>query len=109
MEDVQALHKAVYDRFGECGFLLNNAGTGVGAPSAYRDLDGWRTNLETNLFGILHVLQLFVPSMLAQETPCTTALSTATPLERGGQRFDTASEQCRVPSCLSLTTKRRRT
>lgn len=69
--DVQALHKAVYDRFGECGFLLNNAGTGVGAPSAYRDLDGWRTNLETNLFGILHVLQLFVPSMLAQETPCT--------------------------------------
>ena len=71
LADVQSLHAAVYKRFGEVGFLLNNAGTGVGAASAFKDLDGWRTNLDTNLFGALHVLQTFLPKMLEQETVCT--------------------------------------
>lgn len=69
--DVKALKDAVYDQFGECGFLLNNAGTGIGSTSALKDMDGWRTNLEVNLFGALNVLQAFVPSMLEQGTHCT--------------------------------------
>lgn len=71
LEDVQAFHSAVYDRFGECAFLLNNAGTGVGSASSFRDMEGWRTNLDTNLFGALHVMQTFVQPMLDQENVCT--------------------------------------
>ena len=43
---------------------MNNAGTGIGSASAFKELDGWRTNLEVNLFGALYVLNAFVPTML---------------------------------------------
>ena len=66
LSDVQEFKAKVYERFGETAFLLNNAGTGIGSPSALQDLSGWRNNLEVNLFGALHVLQTFVPSMLEQ-------------------------------------------
>ena len=47
LSDVQSFKAAVHEQFGgDCGFLMNNAGTGIGAPSAIKDLDGWRTNLE---------------------------------------------------------------
>ena len=71
LADVQAFKDAAYDKFGECGLLFNNAGTGIGSPSALQGLDGWKENLDVNLFGCLHVLQSFVPSMLEQKTRCT--------------------------------------
>ena len=45
---------------------MNNAGTGVGAVSATADLDGWATNLQTNLNGVLYGVAEFVPAMRAQ-------------------------------------------
>ena len=72
-EDVKAFKAALLeaDGFGDVGFLFNNAGTGVGSASAFRDLAGWRRNLDVNLNGALHVLQEFVPSMIEQEGAST--------------------------------------
>lgn len=71
LEAVGALCISVYDTFGEVGVLMNNAGTGIGSASAFQDLDGWKKNLDTNLFGALHVIHTFVPRMLEQGTRCT--------------------------------------
>jgi len=61
----------VYERFGEVGFVLSNAGVGTGSPSALRDFDGWARSLDVNLYSCLHVLQAFLPRMLEQNSTCT--------------------------------------
>jgi len=74
-EAVFSLSDDVYERFGEVGFLLSNAGAGTGSPSALRDYDKWVRSLEVNLFSALHVLQAFVPRMIEQGTTCTIVTS----------------------------------
>ena len=39
-EAVTALAAATFAKYGGVHFLFNNAGTGVGSPSAFKDLDG---------------------------------------------------------------------
>lgn len=68
---VMQLCEAVYERFGEVGFLLSNAGAGTGTPSALKDYEQWARSLDVNLHSCLHVLQAFVPRMLAQKSVCT--------------------------------------
>lgn len=95
-EAVKAMAALTFEEFGGVHFLFNNAGTGIGSPSSFKDLDGCtcqgflcpacratfrahshlcllagQKNLGVNLFGILHVLQAFVPRMLAQGTHAT--------------------------------------
>ncbi len=67
IEEVQALHDAVYERFGEVGLLMNNAGVG-GGGGAWEHGDRWRRLLEINLWGVIHAVQVFTPSMIAQGT-----------------------------------------
>ena len=69
LEQVQALKDAVYDRFGEVGVLMNNAGTAPGG-GPWQHIDRWRRVLEVNLWGVINGVQTFVPSMLAQRTAC---------------------------------------
>ena len=70
-ECVVQLCADVYDRFGEVGVLLSNAGAGTGASSALGEHERWARGLDVNLLSCLHVLQAFVPRMLAQKTVCT--------------------------------------
>ena len=67
LEDVQALQRAAYDRFGEVAVLMNNAGTAPGG-GPWEHIDRWRRVLEVNLWGVINGVQTFVPSMLAQGT-----------------------------------------
>ncbi|MDJ0851837.1 MAG: SDR family NAD(P)-dependent oxidoreductase [Myxococcota bacterium] len=68
LESVEALRAAVLDRFGEVALLMNNAGTG-GGGSPWQNLEGWRTVLEVNLFGVVHGLQVFTQGMIDQGVP----------------------------------------
>jgi len=61
----------VYERFGEVGLLMSNAGAGTGTPSALKDVDKWKRSIDVNFFSALHVLQAFVPRMLEQGTTAT--------------------------------------
>ena len=69
LDQVQALQRAAFERFGEVAVLMNNAGTAPGG-GPYDHIDRWRRLLEVNLWGVIHGVQSFVPGMLAQGTPC---------------------------------------
>ncbi|MFT0858771.1 SDR family NAD(P)-dependent oxidoreductase [Ancylobacter sp. G4_0304] len=60
--------KAQADRLGPVGVLMLNAGReGGGGLLAGEEV--WRATLETNLWGVLHGLQLFLPDLLASGLP----------------------------------------
>jgi NAD(P)-dependent dehydrogenase (short-subunit alcohol dehydrogenase family) len=80
LDQVQALQRAAYERFGEVAVLMNNAGTAPGG-GAYDHIDRWRRVLEVNLWGVINGVQSFVPAMLAQGTPCA-VINTGSPARR---------------------------
>lgn len=65
---VEALAQAVNARLGPVSVLMNNAGTG-GGGSALANPEGWDRVLGTNLHGVLHGVQAFVPAMVASGEP----------------------------------------
>ena len=68
LESVEALRDAVYDNdeFGECAFLFNNAGLAVGRSSYLSTMAEWKLSMDVNVWGVIHGLHAFVPSMLEQ-------------------------------------------
>src|SRR5215470_10142865 len=69
LEQVHAVKTAAFDRFGEVGLLMNNAGTAPGG-GPWEKIDRWRQVLEVNLWGVINGVQTFTPRMLEQGTPC---------------------------------------
>lgn len=65
---VETLRDTVLARFGEVAFLMNNAGTG-GGGSPWENLEGWQRVFGVNLWGVVHGLQAFTPTMIDQGTP----------------------------------------
>ncbi len=69
LEEVQRLHDRAYAAFGEVAVLMNNAGReGGGALSA--PTARWHEIIDTNLWGVIHGVQVFMAGMVAQGTPC---------------------------------------
>ena len=65
-ESVEALADAVYDKYGVCHLLFNNAG--VAAPSANvweTTVNDWKWVHGVNVMGVVHGIQAFVPRMIA--------------------------------------------
>ncbi len=68
-DQVRALHNRALDTFGEVAVLMNNAGReGGGQLSA--SSQRWRDIIDANLWGVIHGVQLFTPTMAAQQTAC---------------------------------------
>ncbi|MDJ0935312.1 MAG: SDR family NAD(P)-dependent oxidoreductase [Kiloniellales bacterium] len=65
---VEALEKAVTDRFGGTDILMNNAGIG-GRSSCLGPLEDWQAILGVNLWGAIHGTQAFAPGMVARGRP----------------------------------------
>lgn len=68
-EDIVALKEAVYDRFGEVAVLMNNAASRARA-GALDDFGAWQESINVNLWSVINGSQVFVPSMIEQNTPC---------------------------------------
>ena len=69
-ESVEALADAVYDKYGVCHLLFNNAA--IGAPGANvwdTTPNDWTWTFTVNVFGVAHGIQSFVPRMLAGGEP----------------------------------------
>lgn len=66
--DIERL-KAEADHLGEIAVLMNNAGR-EGGGGIFSGEAVWRETLETNLWGAIHGVQVFVPDMLACDWPC---------------------------------------
>jgi NAD(P)-dependent dehydrogenase (short-subunit alcohol dehydrogenase family) len=60
--------KADAERAGPVTVLMCNAGR-EGGGNLFASEDIWRSTLETNLWGVIHGLQLFVPDMIAADRP----------------------------------------
>jgi NAD(P)-dependent dehydrogenase (short-subunit alcohol dehydrogenase family) len=65
LEQVEALRDAALDVFGTVDVLMNNAGIGQGG-GPWENYDRWRQVLDVNLFGIIHGVQAFTPTMIGQ-------------------------------------------
>ncbi|KAF2729422.1 NAD(P)-binding protein, partial [Polyplosphaeria fusca] len=71
--DWQRVKDAVGTRFGEVDFLMLNAG--VGTKSTWGDADYFQKVFSTNLFGVIHGLNAFVPAFKARSTPGTIVIT----------------------------------
>ena len=66
--DVRALHDRVLGAWGDVAFLMNNAGReGGGTLSA--PSQRWHEILDTNLWGVIHGVQIFTPTMTGLGKP----------------------------------------
>lgn len=65
---VTGLKDAVYARFGQVDFLMNNAGR-EGAGQIFGEPAVWEAILGVNLWGVVHGTQVFAPAMMAQGAP----------------------------------------
>jgi NAD(P)-dependent dehydrogenase (short-subunit alcohol dehydrogenase family) len=65
---VRALHDATIDHFGAVHVVCNNAGIGAGAegPLWEHEERDWQWALAVNLWGVIHGIATFVPTLLAQ-------------------------------------------
>ena len=64
---VEHLRDATLDEFGAVHLLCNNAGIGAGAEGALwqHELNDWRWAFNVNVYGIIHGINAFVPTMVA--------------------------------------------
>ena len=63
-ESVDALAAKAFDTFGAVHVLCNNAGVGGGGPIAELTTNDWKWVLDVNLWGVIHGLRAFLPTML---------------------------------------------
>jgi NAD(P)-dependent dehydrogenase (short-subunit alcohol dehydrogenase family) len=68
---VEALRDRAIDAFGAVHVLCNNAGVGAGTEGHMweYDLNDWRWALDVNVWGVIHGIKAFVPTMLAHGQP----------------------------------------
>jgi NAD(P)-dependent dehydrogenase (short-subunit alcohol dehydrogenase family) len=66
VDDVAKMKDAVLDHFGEVNVLLNNAGIAT-VGRTIKDKSAWEDVLNVNLWGVINMLQAFVPAMTHQE------------------------------------------
>jgi NAD(P)-dependent dehydrogenase (short-subunit alcohol dehydrogenase family) len=62
--EVEALGRAVLERFGAPHFVFNNAGVGAGGLIWETSVKEWEWVLGVNLMGVAHGVRVFVPMML---------------------------------------------
>jgi NAD(P)-dependent dehydrogenase (short-subunit alcohol dehydrogenase family) len=67
-EAVERLKARAYEAFGEVALLMNNAGR-EGGGGLFGAPERWAKILDTNLWGVIHGVQVFAPAMIAQGTP----------------------------------------
>jgi NAD(P)-dependent dehydrogenase (short-subunit alcohol dehydrogenase family) len=66
---MQRLRVEVEQRFGAVSVLMNNAGVGNNPGLPWESGEAWQKLVDVNLWGVVHGVQAFLPSMLASEQP----------------------------------------
>jgi len=71
-DQVEALKKEAFEKFGEVGFLMGNAGISGSFENRhpFEKRDQWQRILNVNLWGVINTTQAFTQSMIDQGTEC---------------------------------------
>lgn len=64
--EVEALRDAVLAEFKAVHLVVNNAGVSITGPTWEMSLDDWRWIYDVNLWGVIHGIKAFTPTLLAQ-------------------------------------------
>ena len=64
-EQMEAMGKEVYERFGAPHLVFNNAGVGSGGLIWENTLKDWEWVMGVNVMGVVHGVRIFTPMMLA--------------------------------------------
>ena len=67
--DLVLLREATLERFGVTAVLMNNAGVGNNPGAPWENASAWKALFDVNLWGVVHGVEAFVPSMLASGKP----------------------------------------
>src|SRR5687768_6515235 len=67
--DLVLLREATLERFGPVTVLMNNAGVGNNPGLPWENASAWKAVVDVNLWGVVHGVEAFVPSMLAAAKP----------------------------------------
>jgi NAD(P)-dependent dehydrogenase (short-subunit alcohol dehydrogenase family) len=70
LDEIENLKQKAVDTFGGVHLLFNNAGVGGGGNAWNSTQKDWEWVLGVNLWSVIHGLRVFVPQMIAQNTPC---------------------------------------
>jgi NAD(P)-dependent dehydrogenase (short-subunit alcohol dehydrogenase family) len=70
LESVRSLHSVVNDKLGTTHILCNNAGISHRRRGIYATHEDWLWVLGVNLWGVIHGIEIFLPTMLASGTEC---------------------------------------
>ena len=62
--EMEALGRAVHERFGAPHFIFNNAGVGAGGLIWENTVQDWEWVIGVNLMGVAHGIRVFTPMML---------------------------------------------
>ena len=68
--EMRKIRNEAVENLGGVHLLFNNAGVGGGGNSWNATQKDWDWVLGVNLWSVIHGLRVFVPQMIAQETPC---------------------------------------
>lgn len=69
-DDVRLLANVTQEFFGGVHLLFNNAGVGAGSMIWNSTKADWQWVMNVNLWGAIHMTQVFVPLMLQQQSDC---------------------------------------
>jgi NAD(P)-dependent dehydrogenase (short-subunit alcohol dehydrogenase family) len=67
--DLVRLREATLERFGVASVLMNNAGVGNNPGLPWENRDAWKELFDVNLWGVVHGVEAFVPSLLEAGKP----------------------------------------
>ncbi|WEX76728.1 SDR family NAD(P)-dependent oxidoreductase [Sinorhizobium numidicum] len=67
-DDLVALARATYERFGHVHVLMNNAGIQPGS-SLFGPVENWEAVIGVNLWGVINGSRIFAPAMIAHGEP----------------------------------------
>lgn len=69
LASVENLRDATLDAFGAVHVVCNNAGIGSGSEGHFWEhhVNDWRWSIDVNVMGVIHGINAFVPTMIAQD------------------------------------------
>jgi NAD(P)-dependent dehydrogenase (short-subunit alcohol dehydrogenase family) len=67
--DLVRLREATLERFGVASVLMNNAGVGNNPGLPWENSDAWKQLFDVNLWGVVHGVEAFVPTLLDAGRP----------------------------------------